>query len=119
MPADTRNPDLQPLARSLKRNMTDAERHLWQHLRGRQLGGVKFRRQQIIGSYIVDFVSMEHKLVVELDGGQHAEQADYDAARTDFLNRAGYRVLRFWNHEVLTQTTAVLEKIAESCGVLK
>ena len=115
MTASTRNPVLKPLARELKRNMTDAEHRLWYHLRGKRLNGIKFRRQQSIGSYIVDFVSMEHKLIIELDGGQHSEQADYDAERTVFLNREGYRVLRFWNHEVLQQTEAVLAKIAEAC----
>ena len=84
-------------------------------MRGKRLNGIKFRRQQSIGSYIVDFVSMEHKLIIELDGGQHSEQAAYDAERTVFLNREGYRVLRFWNHEVLQQTEAVLAKIAEAC----
>lgn len=95
--------------------MTDAEQRLWQHLRGRQLNGIKFRRQQSIGVYIVDFVSMEHRLIIELDGGQHMQQAEYDAGRTAFLNRQGYRVLRFWNDEVLQHTQAVLEKILTVC----
>lgn len=71
--------------------MTDAEQRLWYHLRNKRLNGIKFRRQQSIGSYIVDFVSMEHKLVVELDGGQHMEQQTaHDAKRTQFLNTEGY-----------------------------
>ncbi|STZ77412.1 putative endonuclease [Bergeriella denitrificans] len=77
----TRNHRLQPYARDLKQNMSEAEQRLWYHLRGKRLNGIKFRRQQIIGSYIVDFVSMEYKLVVELDGGQHAERTEYDEAR--------------------------------------
>ena len=116
MPASNRNLVLKPLARALKRNMTDAEQRLWHHLRGKRLNGIKFRRQQSIGTYIVDFVSMKHKLVVELDGGQHVEQAAHDAKRTQFLNQEGYCVLRFWNHEALQQTEAVLEKIAEACN---
>lgn len=116
MTASTRNPHLKPLARALKQNMTDAEQRLWYHLRGKRLGGIKFRRQQSIGNYIVDFVSMAHKLVIELDGGQHGEQVDYDAHRTAFLNAEGYRVLRFWNHEVLQQTEAVLEVILQACN---
>lgn len=113
--ASTRTPALKPFARRLKQNMSDAEKCLWRQLRGKRLHGIKFRRQQIIGRYIVDFVSMEHKLVVELDGGQHAHQAAADAERTGFLVGAGYRVFRFWNHEALQQTDAVLEKIAAAC----
>lgn len=116
MPTSNRNLVLKPLARALKRNMTDAEQRLWHHLRGKRLNGIKFRRQQSIGTYIVDFVSLEYKLVVELDGGQHVEQAAHDAERTQFLNQEGYCVLRFWNHDVLQQTEAVLEKIAEACN---
>lgn len=112
----TRNPALQQNARELRQNMTLAERRLWQYLRSRQLNGIKFRRQQTIGSYIVDFVCMEHRLVVELDGGQHAEQIEYDNKRTEFLNSQGYRVVRFWNNEVLQQTEVVLDKIVEMCG---
>ena len=96
--------------------MTDAEHRLWYYLRGKRLIGIKFRRQQSIGTYIVDFVSMEHRLVLELDGSQHMEQVAHDAERTLFLNREGYRVLRFWNNEVLQQTETVLEKIAEACS---
>ncbi|SOD66997.1 Very-short-patch-repair endonuclease [Alysiella filiformis DSM 16848] len=96
--------------------MTLAEQHLWYFLRKKQLNGIKFRRQQTIGSYIADFVSMEHKLIIELDGGQHAEQIVYDNARTEFLNSQGYRVVRFWNNEVLQNTEAVLEQILKYCG---
>ena len=100
----TRNPALKSRARALRNQPTLAEQHLWQRLRGKQINGVKFRRQQTIGGYIVDFISMEKKLIIELDGGQHAEQADYDAARTAYLESEGYRVLRFWNNQVLQQT---------------
>jgi very-short-patch-repair endonuclease len=98
-------------ARSLRRNQTDAERCLWNLLRAGQVNGLKFRRQHPIGSYIVDFYCATHRLIIELDGGQHAEEAERDALRTRWLNLHGYRVLRFWNHEVLTQSEAVLEAI--------
>lgn len=100
------------LARSLRANQTDAERRLWSLLRSRQLNGLKFRRQHLIGSYIVDFCCAEHRLVVELDGGQHADEVQKDERRTQRLNEEGYRVLRFWNHEVLTETAAMVEAIA-------
>ncbi len=90
--------------------MTDAERKLWQGLRGRQLG-VKFRRQHPFAAYVLDFVCLELQLVIEVDGGQHAENIEHDAARTRALEDAGFRALRFWNNEVLMQTDAVLERI--------
>ena len=94
--------------------MTEAERKLWTHLRGRQLTGVKFRRQHQIGPYIVDFVALEPKLIIELDGGHHALQLAEDGKRSDWLASNGYTVLRFWNHEVLQQTDSVLQTIAET-----
>ena len=93
--------------------MTDAERHLWQHLRQRQFAGHRFRRQMPIGSYIVDFVCLERRLIVEIDGGQHQEQHDYDERRDGWLVEQGFRVLRFWNNEVLSQTEGVLTRILE------
>jgi very-short-patch-repair endonuclease len=102
---------MKSLARSLRRQMTDAERLLWHHLRAQRLGGFKFRRQLVIEPYIVDFACLEAKLVVEADGGQHGEQQDGDDKRTSCLEAMGYRVLRFWNHEILTETQAVLERI--------
>lgn len=115
MTISNRQPQSQAFARQLRKNMTDAERHLWQRLRSKQLHGIKFRRQQSIGEYIVDFVSFKQRLVIELDGGQHALQEDYDAVRSAFLQKQGYRVLRFWNHDVLQQTEAVLESILLHC----
>jgi len=97
-------------ARELRRNTTDAERRLWTRLRYRQLGH-KFRRQQPIGTYIVDFVCLEKRVVVELDGGQHAEQVESDKARTNWLNNEGFTVLRFWNNEILESLDAVVEVI--------
>ncbi len=103
-------------ARQLRRNMTDAECRLWRHLRRRQLAGHKFRRQCPIGCYIVDFVCFEQMLVVELDGGQHAERGARDAQRDAWLQAQGYQVLRFWNNDVLQETESVLEVILGSIG---
>jgi very-short-patch-repair endonuclease len=100
-------------ARTLRRSSTDAERLLWKHLRMRQLGAYKFRRQHPIGTYIVDFVCLEKMLIVELDGGQHTEQMEYDKKRSKWLRECGYRVLRYWNHEVLKTPDVVMAKILE------
>jgi very-short-patch-repair endonuclease len=105
-------------ARSLRSNLTDAEQLLWQALRQKQLHGNRFRRQHPIGKYIADFACIEQKLVIELDGGQHQEQAIYDAQRTAFIETQGWRVLRFWNNEVLGNLAGVLRKIAEELKVL-
>ncbi|KLN54142.1 endonuclease domain-containing protein [Variovorax paradoxus] len=101
-------------ARSLRETPTDAESLLWYHLRDRRLANFKFRRQRPIGPYFADFACLEAKLVVELDGGQHVEAAGYDENRTRFIEAQGYRVLRFWNNEVLTQTDAVRERILQA-----
>ncbi|NVM23306.1 MAG: endonuclease domain-containing protein [Desulfobacterales bacterium] len=103
-----RGESINHLAKKLRKNMTDAERLLWRHLRNRELGGYKFRRQRPIGPYIVDFVCLEKKLVVEVDGGQHARQMESDSKRSDYLKETGYRVLRFWNNKVLRETESVL-----------
>ena len=104
-------------ARSLRRNATNAERHLWSALRDRRLGGIRFRRQVVIGHYIADFCSANPKLIVELDGIQHETQQSYDNARTRDLEDAGYRVLRFWNGDVLAHLADVLEVIGEEVRV--
>jgi very-short-patch-repair endonuclease len=101
-------------ARSLRVGQTDAEQLLWYHLRNRRLQGWKFRHQNEIGLYVVDFVCPDAGLIVELDGGQHGDQLIYDEARTRKLGEEGYRVLRFWNNEVLTNTESVLEVILEA-----
>jgi len=98
----------------LRKNQTDAERKLWRRLRARELCGFKFRRQYPIAPYIVDFICVEKRLIVEIDGGQHATMTEIDNTRTEFLNARGYRVLRFWNNEVLQQLDAVLAKILDS-----
>lgn len=99
------------LQRTLRKEMTDAERVLWSVLRARQLGGHKFRRQHPFGDYILDFVCVERKLVIEVDGGQHLEQVTRDEVRTQGLMAAGFRVLRFWSNDVLQETEAVKERI--------
>jgi very-short-patch-repair endonuclease len=100
-------------ARRLRREMTDAERRLWLQLRNRQLAGAKFRRQFPVAGFIVDFCCPERRLVIKVDGGQHAEQRAADGRRTALLARHGYRVLRFWDGEVLTNVEGVLAKIAD------
>ena len=102
---------LKERARQLRREQTDAERKLWVRLRSRQLGGFKFRRQFVIGPFITDFCCFEQRLVVELDGGQHADQIDADRRRSDFLLSRGYRVLSFWDNQVMENIDSVLEQI--------
>jgi very-short-patch-repair endonuclease len=98
-------------ARILRKNQTDAEAALWQKLRGRGLDGYKFRRQVPVGPYVADFLCKEAMLIVEIDGGQHAEQVEYDRFRTDFLVTHGYKVVRFWNNEVLLNLDGVVEAL--------
>jgi len=100
-----------PFARHLRKNPTDAERRLWYHLRRRGIGGHRFRRQAAIGPYIVDFVSFEKRLIIELDGGQHAIDEDSDAERDAWMRSRGYEVLRFWDHEVFGDLEHVLSAI--------
>jgi adenine-specific DNA-methyltransferase len=95
-------------ARKLRKNTTDAETLLWRHLRDRRLAGFKFRRQHVIGHYIVDFLCPLEKLIVELDGGQHADGTAYDERRTGYLESKGYRVVRFWNNDALRDVDSVL-----------
>ena len=104
-------------ARVLRAAQTDAERLMWRHLRNRQLLGWKFRRQHEIDAYIADFACVDANLIVELDGGQHVERARYDERRTEALQRRGFRVLRFWNDDVLTATDRVLEQIVAALTV--
>ncbi|GAB2824936.1 hypothetical protein GCM10027276_29630 [Comamonas piscis] len=103
-------------ARALRQSATTAEQLLWRHLRNRQLAGAKFRRQHPLGPYILDFVCLEHGLVIEIDGGQHADlQAQgYDAQRSAWLQQQGLQVLRFWNHEVVQQTNGVLAHVLQA-----
>ncbi len=103
--------ELQQRARQLRRNMTEAEQTLWRRIRNRQLLNAKFRRQFILGSYIVDFVCLEQRLVIEIDGSQHLQNKSYDDNRSAYLTQQGFVVIRFWNHEVLGDIEAVLEVI--------
>jgi very-short-patch-repair endonuclease len=97
-------------ARQLRRRSTDAERRMWSALRDRRLMKYKFRRQHPIGRYIVDFACTEHQLVIEMDGGQHADSPT-DPRRTAWLESQGWKVIRFWNNDVLANTNAVIETI--------
>ena len=99
------------IARQLRTNLTEAEQRLWSRLRRRQLGGCYFRRQAPIGDYIVDFACFERNLVVEVDGGQHTERVAQDTKRSEWLDSQGYRVLRFWNNDVLQNVDGVVDTI--------
>ena len=103
------------LAKQLRRKQTEAEKKLWAKLRNRQLDGVKFRRQQPLGSYIIDFISFDEKLIIEIDGGQHNElhTMEKDEQRTTWLESEGFHVIRFWNNEVMQNIEGVLMKIKE------
>ena len=105
-----------PQARRLRRDASDAERKFWLAVRNRQQGGLKFRRQASIGPYIADFACIEAKLIVELDGSQHADAVECDARRTRYLESQGYRVVRFSNYDVLTNFEAAIETILEVAG---
>ena len=98
-------------ARQLRRNSTEAEKHLWRHLRNRRLCGAKFRRQVPIGPFVADFVCEDARLIIELDGGYHACQVPKDRYRTSFLEAHRYSVIRFWNNEVLSNIEGVLSMV--------
>ena len=102
------------MARGLRRRSTDAERHFWRHLRSRGLRGLKFRRQEPVGRYIVDFVCYEKRIVVELDGSQHEMRREEDQARDQWLNEQGFKVLRLLDNEVLTNIDGVLEVLSKA-----
>lgn len=101
-------------ARKLRKSETDAERKIWEQLRSRNLNGAKFRRQHPVGPYIVDFICINEKLIIELDGSQHQQQQTYDAQRTAFLEQAGFRVMQFWDNDVLLQTENVMQAIVDA-----
>src|SRR5271157_5368011 len=103
---------LRDIAKKLRKQSTDTERQLWRYLRNRQMEGFKFRRRQPIGTYVVDFVDLERKVIVELDGGQHTLNPE-DKIRDEWLRVEGYRVLRFWDNEVFNNLTGVLETIRD------
>ena len=107
-------PLVRDTARRLRIDQTEAERRFWSRLRGRQLKGFKFRRQYSIGPFVADFFCLRAKLVIELDGSQHADQSNRDERRTDFIRDARYQVLRIWNYEVIVKIDAVLQRIADA-----
>src|SRR5258708_11003489 len=102
-------------ARYLRRQQTVSEFTLWRILRGRQFVGLKFRRQQPIGPFIADFYCPRAKLIIELDGGHHQKQVEYDESRTLYLERQGYRVLRFWGNDLMLNEDGVIQMILEAC----
>ena len=103
------------LGKTLRKRPTDAEQLLWKHLRMKQMEGLKFRRQQPIDSYIVDFVCFENRIIIEVDGGQHGAYSIKDGERDSHLRQHGFKVLRFWNNDVLQNASGVLEIIREEC----
>ena len=103
-------------AGELRKELTPAERKLWSVLRGNKLNGVSFRRQHAIGNYIVDFVSIKKKLIIELDGSQHLEQTEYDEERTRYLESQGYKVIRFWNDQIEKEMDGVIKMLEEIIG---
>ena len=103
------------LARNLRKNSTIQERRLWNLLKNRQFHNLKFKRQQPIGDYIVDFICKEAKIVIEIDCGQHnePENFEYDKTRTEYLNNLGYKVIRFWNNEIYENIEGVVLRLRE------
>jgi len=106
---------LKERSRTLRKNMTIAEKKLWAHLRNKKFGAIRFRRQVILGNYIIDFISFNPKIIIEVDGSQHIDQAAYDQARTEYLESLGYKALRFWNRDVLNNIEMVLNNIWDTC----
>ena len=105
----TKNKRLTPPAKNLRKRATDAERLLWRYLRAKQMEGIKFRRQEPVGNYIVDFICFDRRIIVEIDGGQHArdENINKDKERDEWLRNQGFKVLRFWNNDVLNNINGV------------
>jgi len=107
--------NLTPVARKLRNNLTEAEKRLWNYLRYKQLDGLRFRRQQPLGPYIVDFVNFEKRIIIEIDGGQHNENPQNDVIRDNWFKEQNFKVLRFWNNEVIENIEGVLEIIKRKC----
>jgi very-short-patch-repair endonuclease len=112
MPHRRTTPHIFLNAQELRRNLTEVEAFLWNRLRAHRLDGIHFRRQHAIGRYVADFCAPLVKLIVEVDGSHHLDQTEYDLQRTTYFEAQGYRVLRFWNHEVMNQIEVVLDVIA-------
>jgi very-short-patch-repair endonuclease len=113
---DQKMPSMTKRAKELRKNMTDAEKKIWQMIRKRQILGNKFRRQVPIGPYIADFVCFEKKVIVEIDGGQHKTREGYDQKRTKWFQSQGFRVIRFWNNDVLKNIEGVTERLYARLG---
>ena len=111
MPAKRSNPKTIRQAVKLRKELTPAEKKLWAYLRGDKLNGVNFRRQHAIGNFIPDFVSIKRRLIIELDGSQHLEQAEYDIERSKYFESLGYKVVRFWNNQVENDLNGVIRAI--------
>ena len=111
-----KKPNLSGVAKELRYSETEAEKFLWTLLRAKKLNGVNFRRQAPIGVYVVDFISFEKKLIIEIDGGQHsdAKNKEYDEIRTKWLESQGFRVIRFWNNDISTNIDGVITRITEA-----
>jgi len=114
MPAKRSDPKTMHRAGELRREPTPAEQKLWSYLRGNKLNGASFRRQHAIGNYIVDFCSIKAKLIIELDGSQHLEQEEFDFERTKYLESQGYKVIRFWNNDVMNDIQGVIRVIDDT-----
>jgi very-short-patch-repair endonuclease len=114
MPPKRSSPKMMHRAGELRQEPTLAEAKLWKHLRSQNLDGTHFRRQYAIGNYIVDFCAPRAKLIIEVDGAQHLDQKEYDRERTEFLKAKGYRVLRFWNNDILSNIQAVMAAILQA-----
>ena len=112
-------PAIRQRAKELRWQMTPAELALWDRLRNKQLCGLKFRRQHPLHHFILDFYCHAHQLVIEVDGGIHQQQRDYDESRTEWLTQRGFKVTRFTNEEVLNDIETVLQQIATVCGVVE
>ncbi len=116
MPAKRSTPQMMHRAWELRREMTDAETKLWAYLRALRERGIRFRRQHAIGPYVADFCAPGHHLVIELDGSQHLEQEERDKERSAYLRARGYRVIRFWNDQVMKDIQGVMQKISAVLG---
>ena len=113
------HPTILQRAREMRNEPTKPEATLWYYLRRKQLNGYRFRRQHPIDRFIVDFYCHELKLIIEVDGGSHGDREEYDSIRTAWLESKGYKVIRFWNNQVMKETDAVIETILKKCNELK
>lgn len=109
------NRNINSIAKTLRKRLTDTEQVLWKYLRAKQIEGLKFRRQEPIGNYIVDFICYEKRIIIEVDGGQHSVNKEKDNKRDKWFKEQGFKVLRFWDNEVLTNIEGVLEVLRDNC----